>query len=70
MFDDWKLTHEKAYETDEEHERRLRIFHDNVKFINAHYEGEPKSYDLGINEYADLTWEEFKAPRINREYYA
>jgi len=33
MFHDWKLKHGKSYETNEEHMKRLKVFHENLKFI-------------------------------------
>ncbi|CAH1119546.1 unnamed protein product [Phaedon cochleariae] len=64
--DEWKnfkLTHQKSYDTPEEEARRLEIFTKNLRAIRAHNEkfarGET-SYTQGINQFADLTEEEFR----------
>uniref|UniRef100_A0A0D9WAY6 Oryzain beta chain n=1 Tax=Leersia perrieri TaxID=77586 RepID=A0A0D9WAY6_9ORYZ len=47
-----------------EHERRFRVFWDNLRFVDAHNaradEG-VESFRLGMNRFADLTNEEFRA---------
>jgi hypothetical protein len=58
-FKNWKKEHKKTY-TGEEHEYRLRVFMDNLKFIEDFYKGPKKSYTIGITGFTDLTHEEFK----------
>ncbi|MCD7463153.1 hypothetical protein HAX54_050045 [Datura stramonium] len=57
----WMARYEKTYENDAEKAKRLNIFEENVKFIESfnNNNGTNKSYKLGINEFADLTSEEF-----------
>uniref|UniRef100_A0A0R0HF84 Cathepsin propeptide inhibitor domain-containing protein n=1 Tax=Glycine max TaxID=3847 RepID=A0A0R0HF84_SOYBN len=44
-------------------EKRFRIFKENVNYIEAFNNAANKPYKLGINQFADLTKEEFIAPR-------
>ncbi|XP_050210650.1 cysteine proteinase mucunain-like [Mercurialis annua] len=56
-----------------EKERRFQVFKDNLRFIDEHNSGE-ESYKLGLNQFADLTNEEYRsmylgartAPKRNR----
>jgi len=60
MFENWTMKHGKSYDSEDETSDRLSNFYVNVKKIQAHYEGEDKSYDLDLNKFADLSFEEFK----------
>nr|BAF81994.1 cysteine proteinase [Platycodon grandiflorus] len=53
----------KSYETAEEMKRRFSIFVDSLKMIRSHNK-KGLSYTLGVNEFADLTWEEFRKHRL------
>lgn len=55
----WMARHGRTYEDDIEKAKRLNIFEKNVKFIESFNNNGTKSYKLGINEFADLTSEEF-----------
>lgn len=50
----------KVYKSVEERLRRFEAFADNLRFIEVE-NNKSKGYTLGINEFADLTFEEFKA---------
>ena len=60
QFNAWKETHNKVYQTHEE-KARMEIFMDNVKFIEEYNAREDTTMTLGLNEYADLTHEEFRS---------
>lgn len=55
----WMARHGRTYENDAEKMKRLNIFKKNVKYIESFNNNGTKSYKLGINEFADLTSEEF-----------
>ena len=59
----WMARHGQVYKDVAEKERRFQIFKDNVELIESSNRGGNKPYSLGINRFADLTNEEFKAFR-------
>jgi C1A family cysteine protease len=58
-FAGFKAKFNRVYEGTE-HQYRLKIFFDNLKFIEEFYRGPKKSYTIGITAFADMTHEEFK----------
>ena len=58
-FNEFKIKFDRDY-IGEEHDHRLRVFYDNLKFIEDFYRSGPHSYTLGIAPFTDLTNEEFK----------
>ncbi|KZV53717.1 vignain-like [Dorcoceras hygrometricum] len=59
----WMAQYGRVYENDEEKAFRFKIFNNNVKSIKTFNEAQNRPYKLGINAFADLTNEEFKAAR-------
>ncbi|KAL9296769.1 hypothetical protein ACSQ67_022665 [Phaseolus vulgaris] len=57
----WMVTHGKLYLDSSEKEQKYQIFKENVQRIEAFNNAGNKPYKLGINQFADLTNEEFKA---------
>ncbi|CAH1112855.1 unnamed protein product [Psylliodes chrysocephalus] len=60
----FKATHGKSYENIDEEKVRFQIFQDNVQKINAHnalYEAGLKTYTMAVNQFSDLTAQEFGA---------
>ncbi|KAK4337986.1 hypothetical protein RND71_042473 [Anisodus tanguticus] len=55
--------HRKRYESVEEIKQRFQIFLENLKMIRSHNK-KGLSYKLGVNEYTDLTWEEFRRDKL------
>ena len=53
----------KRYDTVDEMKRRFKIFTDNLKLIKSTNK-RGLSYTLGVNHFADWTWEEFKTHRL------
>ncbi|CAN4118152.1 unnamed protein product [Withania somnifera] len=53
----------KRYESVEEMKQRFEIFLDNLKMIRSHNK-KRLSYKLGVNEFTDLTWDEFRRERL------
>jgi len=60
LFAQWKLTHNKAYRAGQEEEFRFKVFLENyVTIIRNNREN--NGVTLGLNQFADLTTEEFTA---------
>nr|AAC49361.1 P21 [Petunia x hybrida] len=53
----------KRYDSVEEIKQRFDIFLDNLEMINSHND-KGLSYKLGVNEFSDLTWDEFRRDRL------
>ncbi|XP_039157258.1 LOW QUALITY PROTEIN: cysteine proteinase COT44 [Eucalyptus grandis] len=60
MYELWLAKHGKAYNGLGERERRFEIFRDNLRFVDEHT-ALNRSYALGMNRFADLTNEEYRA---------
>ncbi|KAK7279077.1 hypothetical protein RJT34_24121 [Clitoria ternatea] len=62
MYEAWLVKHGKAYNALGEKERRFEIFKDNLRFIEEENNRvEEKGYKLGLNKFADLSNEEYRA---------
>ncbi|EOA39013.1 hypothetical protein CARUB_v10011567mg [Capsella rubella] len=57
----WMLQFSRVYKDDFEKQRRLEVFNKNLKFIEDFNNMGNQSYKLGVNEFTDLTEEEFLA---------
>lgn len=64
-FKDWKHQHNKTYETAEEEQLRFQIFQDNLEFIIASNQDSESEVEFGLNQFADLTIEEFQTKHLN-----
>ncbi|XP_058758096.1 senescence-specific cysteine protease SAG39-like [Vicia villosa] len=60
--DQWMTHYNKVYNDHQEREKRFKTFTENVNYIEA-FNNADNTYKLGINEFADLTNEEFIASR-------
>jgi len=63
-FADFKLEHDKNYESEAEEMVRKAIFTEHLKTINMHnylYSKGLKQYTMGVNKYTDLSHKEFVA---------
>ena len=59
----WQKTFDKYYYSREEESRRFLIFLDNWRKINEHnikYSGDLTTHSLGLNQFGDLTSDEFR----------
>ncbi|XP_058197665.1 ervatamin-B-like [Rhododendron vialii] len=65
MHQQWMSRHGRVYKDEQEEGARFKIFKDNVDRINAFNSGADKGYKLSVNQFADLTNEEFRASRRN-----
>ncbi|OMO49857.1 hypothetical protein COLO4_38330 [Corchorus olitorius] len=59
----WMAQYERVYKDMNEKAKRFKIFKENVAFIDAFNAANNKTYKLGVNQFADLTNEEFTASR-------
>lgn len=60
-FKEFRRTHNKSYSSLEEHQYRLGVFSRNLKMIEDHNRQPGMSFTVGINLFADMTYEEFSA---------
>lgn len=61
--EEWIQFHGRVYNDAEEKAMRFQIFKDNVARIKTFNGGPEKGYKLAVNQFADLTNEEFRATR-------
>jgi len=61
QHEEWMAIHGRIYKDAIEKAKRLEIFKENVKRINAFNNGKDVGYKLAVNKFADLTNEEFRA---------
>ncbi|KAL3533793.1 hypothetical protein ACH5RR_007314 [Cinchona calisaya] len=59
----WMAQYGTVYKNEIEKANRYKIFKENVEFIESFNKAGTKSFKLGINKFADLTNEEFRATR-------
>lgn len=60
-YEQWMARYGRVYEDTDEKEKRFKIFKENVAYIESFNGAVNKPYKLGINQFADLTNEEFIA---------
>ncbi|XP_068659884.1 senescence-specific cysteine protease SAG39-like [Aristolochia californica] len=60
---EWIAKYGRVYKDTAEKERRFKIFADNVQLVEAFNSDGGNNYRLSVNEFADLTNEEFRASR-------
>ncbi|PIA52844.1 hypothetical protein AQUCO_01000605v1 [Aquilegia coerulea] len=65
LFTTWCEQHGKRYSSDEEKRYRLSVFEDNLTFVMQHNNWQNFSYTLALNDFADLTHQEFKTSHLD-----
>merc|ERR1711934_84891 len=60
QFEAWQQKHGKSYTTTQESKHRLAAFAFNARFVEQH-DAEARGFAVALNEFADLTIEEFVA---------
>jgi cathepsin L len=59
-FDTFIKDHQKSYKDENEKHQRYNIFKKNIDYINFHNNYKQSTYTLGVNQFADLTNQEYK----------
>ncbi|KAE8653826.1 Senescence-specific cysteine protease SAG39 [Hibiscus syriacus] len=57
----WMVDYGRNYNSESEKEKRFNIFKENLEYIESFNNAGNRSFKLGLNEYADLTQDEFIA---------
>ena len=63
-FARWRAAHGRSYKSAREAERRRGIFAANAAMIAARNAAPGSSLRLALNEFADLTWDEFRSTHL------
>ncbi|PWZ46435.1 Oryzain alpha chain [Zea mays] len=64
MYAEWMAAHGRTYNAVGEEERRFEVFRDNLRYVDAHNaaaDAGVHSFRLGLNRFADLTNDEYRA---------
>mmetsp|Transcript_6648 Transcript_6648/g.10973 ORF Transcript_6648/g.10973 Transcript_6648/m.10973 type:complete len:361 (+) Transcript_6648:87-1169(+) len=68
LFQQWKTEFGKEYETVKELMHRMEIWTENHFFIEYHNSQEEETYELGHNQFSDMSWDEYKEYNKLGEY--
>ncbi|KAJ0984365.1 hypothetical protein J5N97_002721 [Dioscorea zingiberensis] len=69
LYEGWLIKHNKSYKNAQEKEERYAIFNDNLRYIDEHNTGN-HSFKLGLNQFADLTNNEYRETYLGLEVAA
>ncbi|PUZ46371.1 hypothetical protein GQ55_7G070100 [Panicum hallii var. hallii] len=64
----WMAQYSRVYKDDAEKARRFEVFKANVKFIESFNAAGNRKFRLGVNQFADLTNDEFRATKTNKGF--
>uniref|UniRef100_A0A804RSX8 Senescence-specific cysteine protease SAG39 n=1 Tax=Zea mays TaxID=4577 RepID=A0A804RSX8_MAIZE len=64
----WMAQYSRVYKDAAEKARRFEVFKANVKFIESFNTGGNRKFWLGINQFADLTNDEFRTTKTNKGF--
>nr|GME09451.1 ervatamin-B-like [Ipomoea batatas] len=65
LHEQWMAQHARSYKNDVEKANRFKIFKQNLEYIESFNKAVNRSYTLGLNKFADMTSEEFRAKMLN-----
>ncbi|XP_057503110.1 actinidain-like [Actinidia eriantha] len=68
MFESWLVEYGKSYNALGEKERRFEIFKDNLRFVDEHNADVNRSYKVGLNQFSDLTLEEYSSIYLGTKF--
>ncbi|CAH9091987.1 unnamed protein product [Cuscuta europaea] len=63
-YEEWIGQYGRVYSNETEKAQRFTVFRDNAMFIDSFNQARNQSFTLAINEFADLTNEEFRSTRL------
>lgn len=61
IFKQWMAQHGISYKDAAEREKRFEIFQEKLRYIEDFNSAGNRTYQLGLNEFSDLTTEEFRS---------
>ncbi|KAK8954793.1 Oryzain alpha chain [Platanthera zijinensis] len=67
IYEGWMTRHDRNYNSLNEKDRRFEVFRDNLRYIDEHNaaaDAGVHAFRLGLNRFADLTNEEYRAARL------
>nr|XP_002128293.1 pro-cathepsin H-like [Ciona intestinalis] len=64
LFKGWQIEHGKQYINQEEAEKRFQIFSKSLKTIKEFNNRVDRTWEMGLNEFSDRTFEEFASIRL------
>ena len=64
----WMAQYNRIYKDTTEKAQRFEVFKANVKYIESFNAGENRKFWLGVNQFADLTNDEFKATKTDKGF--
>ncbi|KAL2636295.1 hypothetical protein R1flu_007774 [Riccia fluitans] len=67
LYDGWAAKHDRLRRSPGEKEMRYAIFRDNLEYIHEHNK-HAQDYLLGLNQFADLTNDEFKSLYVGTKF--
>lgn len=67
LFSSWQIRHGKSYVDEPEKLHRMKVFKDNLFYIHAH-NSKDSSFKMGLNEFSDLTFEEFSDTMLMKKW--
>ncbi|XP_010276986.1 PREDICTED: ervatamin-B-like [Nelumbo nucifera] len=66
IFERWTEKHGKVYTSTEEKDRRFKIFQSNLAYIiNWNSKRSPTDHTMGLNQFSDMSFEEFSNVRLS-----
>jgi len=64
----WMARYNRIYKDATEKAQRFEVFKANVKYIESFNAGENRKFWLSVNQFADLTNDEFRATKTNKGF--
>merc|ERR1719326_310882 len=64
-FDAFAKKHQKKYKNHVEYRKRYTVWKDNLDFVRKWNSDGSRNFNVGMNEFADLTDDEFAASYLN-----